>query len=96
MGVPFSHEILKAFHHVDTIAPIVKVAFWTLIFVSILPLVLIGSLLIAVVALLITVNPDLVEERKALVTPVLRVWLKVRACGIARRTLKRKPHYNRL
>jgi hypothetical protein len=38
---------------------------------------LIGALLLAVIALLITVNPDLEQERKLLVTPLLRVCLKV-------------------
>jgi hypothetical protein len=77
MGVPFSHEVQNASHHIDTIAPIVKIALWTIICVSVILSLLIGTLLIAVVALLITVNPDLAEERKRLVTPVLRAWLKV-------------------
>ncbi|PMD14132.1 hypothetical protein NA56DRAFT_755037 [Hyaloscypha hepaticicola] len=72
MGVPFSHEIQRASEHIDATVPTVKIALWTLTFVSISLLILIGALLLAVIGLLITVNPDLERERKALVTPVLR------------------------
>jgi hypothetical protein len=77
MGVPYSHEIQKASEHIDAIMPTVKIALWTLTFVSIALLILIGVLLLAVIGLLITVNPDLERERRALVTPVLRGWLMV-------------------
>jgi hypothetical protein len=77
MGVPYSHEIQKASDHIDAIMPTVKIALWILNFVSISLLILIGALFLAVIALLITVNPDLERERKALVTPVLRGWLTV-------------------
>jgi hypothetical protein len=77
MGVPFSHEVQKASQHIDHIAPTVKIALWTIICVSVILSILIATLLIAVIALLITVNPDLVEERKMLVTPALRAWLKL-------------------
>lgn len=75
MGLPYSHEIQRASEHIDAIVPTVKIALWTLTFVSISLLILIGALLLAVIGLLITVNPDLERERKALVTPVLRGWL---------------------
>lgn len=75
MGIPYSHQIQKASEHIDAIVPIVKIALWTLTFVSISLLILIGALLLAVIALLITVNPNLERERKALVTPILRGWL---------------------
>jgi hypothetical protein len=91
MGVPFSHEVQKASEHIDNIAPTVvtairnidttipyvKFALVANILASIIFSILIVTLLIAVIALLITVKPDLAEERKRLVTPVLRAWLKV-------------------
>ncbi len=77
MGVPFSREIEKASHHIDTLVPTVNIALWTIIWVSIILLILIATILVAFIALLITVNPDLERERKALVTPVLRALLKV-------------------
>ncbi|KAH7407178.1 hypothetical protein BKA64DRAFT_705588 [Cadophora sp. MPI-SDFR-AT-0126] len=77
MGVPFSHEVQNASHHIDTIAPILRIALWTIICVSVILLFLISLIAVAFIALLITVNPDLVEERKRLVTPVLRACLQV-------------------
>lgn len=77
MGVPFSHEIQKASQHIDNLAPTINLALWTIIWVSIIISFLIGALLLAVTAVLITVNPDLAEERRLLVTPVLKAWLKV-------------------
>lgn len=61
--------------HIDAIMPTVRIALWTLTFVSIFLYILLGVLLLAVIALLITVNPVLERERKALVTLVLRGWL---------------------
>jgi hypothetical protein len=49
----------------------------SIICVSVILSLLISTLLIVVVALLITVNPDLVEELKRLVILVLRAWLKM-------------------
>jgi hypothetical protein len=77
MGVPFSREVQKASLHIDNIAPTVNLALWTIIWVSIIISFLIGALLIAITALLVTVNPDLAEERRFLVTPVLKVLLKI-------------------
>ena len=74
MGLPFLHEVQSASQHIDTIAPILRIALWTVICVSVILLFLIS---VAIIALLITVNPDLVEERKRFVTPVLRACLKV-------------------
>ncbi|KAE9365287.1 hypothetical protein N431DRAFT_98401 [Stipitochalara longipes BDJ] len=91
MGVPFSHEIQKASEHidniaptvitalrnVDTVVPYVENALWAITWASIILPFLIGALLLAVIALLITVNPDLEQERKLLVTPLLRICLKM-------------------
>ena len=77
MGVLFSHEVKNVSHHIDIIAPIIKTALRTITFVAIILSLLISTLLVAIVALLITVNPDMVEERKRLVTPALKACLKV-------------------
>jgi hypothetical protein len=77
MGVPFSAEVQKASHHIDTITPILKSALFAIKFACIIHVILFCILLVAVIALLISVNPDLAEERKELVTPVLRACLKV-------------------
>lgn len=84
MGVPYSYEVQKASHdidtasrHIDTITPILKSTLFAIKFACIIHVISFCILLVAVIALLISVNPDLAEERKALVTPVLRACLKV-------------------
>ncbi|PMD30798.1 hypothetical protein L207DRAFT_519908 [Hyaloscypha variabilis F] len=77
MGMPFSREVQKASQHVENIAPYAVSALSAITWASIVLSFLIGALLLAVIALLITVNPDLEQERKLLVTPLLRVCLKV-------------------
>lgn len=77
MGILFSHEIQNTSRHIDLIAPTFKIALYTVICASVFLSLLISALLVTVVALLITVNPDLVEERKRFVTPTLRALLKV-------------------
>jgi hypothetical protein len=79
MGVPFSHEVQRASHHIDSIAPLAKIALITLTLASVIITILLVAILYALVALMITVNPDLVEERKRLVTPFFKAWLKVPA-----------------
>lgn len=92
MGTPFSrevHEVVghvqKASSHLDSIAPITRYALYAIILVSITVPILLWMLLLAVTALLISVNADLVEERKRLVTPRLRWWLKVLVMVVGRR-----------
>jgi hypothetical protein len=68
MGVPYSQEVKTA---VDLAADL---KFAVTCFIIILTIFL-SFIVVAVIALLITVNPDLVEERKALVTPVLKLGL---------------------
>jgi len=71
MGIPFSHEDVQKVHrHIGTITSAVK-------FACIIHVISFCILLVVVIALLISVNPDLAEERKALVTPLLRACLKV-------------------
>jgi cadmium resistance protein CadD (predicted permease) len=68
MGVPYSQEVKTA---VDLAADL---KFAVTCFIIILTIFL-SFIVVAVIALLITVNQDLVEERKALVTPVLKLGL---------------------
>lgn len=78
MGIPFSHEVKTAVNLATDLATELKshatTALYALIFISVIHTFLLAIFLLAVIALLVTVNPDLVEERKAFVTPVVR-WL---------------------
>jgi hypothetical protein len=77
MGVPFSHEVQKASHHIDTITPILKSTLFAIKSACIIHMILFCIFLVAVIALLISVNPDLAQERKALVTPLLRLLVRL-------------------
>ncbi|KAK3075670.1 hypothetical protein LTR53_000818 [Teratosphaeriaceae sp. CCFEE 6253] len=79
MGIPYSKQINAAF---DEVTPLVAAAFDVLqttknialflLAIQIVTIVVLISSLFALLGLLITVNPNLTEERDALVTPVLR------------------------
>lgn len=81
MGIPYSKEINIAFAQVT---PLVAAGFEVLqttknisillAAVQILTTILLSFILLALVALICVVNPDLARERDALVTPVVR-WL---------------------
>jgi hypothetical protein len=88
MGVPFSQEVRNAVDHAAdlksaaiyftrTAVDIAADLKFVVICFTIIHAISLGFILLAVIALLITVNPDLVEERKALVTPVLKGGLRV-------------------
>jgi hypothetical protein len=93
MGIPYSREINKAFEELNQaygqVTPLIESAYdvlettknisLVLLAIQVLTVLLLGLILLALVGLLITMNPDLDEERKELVTPVLR-W----AAGWAR------------
>ncbi|KAM7205446.1 hypothetical protein V8F20_003215 [Naviculisporaceae sp. PSN 640] len=78
MGIPYSKEIHTAF---DQVTPLVEAGFRILnitknvsILVAIiqaLNVVLLWLILLSLLGLLITVNPDLEAERQAVVTPVV-------------------------
>jgi len=68
MGAPYSKEVKAAVDHAAEFK-------FAVIFVSIALTIFLCFITVAVIALLITVNPDLVEERKELVTPVLKLGL---------------------
>jgi hypothetical protein len=81
MGVPYSKEIDAALAQV---APLVEAGFLVLrttknisvllMILQILTVILLGLILTTALALVFSVNPDLIEERKALVTPGMK-WL---------------------
>jgi hypothetical protein len=81
MGIPYSKQINLAF---DQVTPLVAAGFkvlqttknitFLLAAIQILTTVSLGLILITLLALIITVNPDLEHERQVLVTPVMR-WL---------------------
>ncbi|KAE8445356.1 hypothetical protein EG329_013478 [Mollisiaceae sp. DMI_Dod_QoI] len=75
MGVPFSQEIKTALDLAADLKPYAIYTLYTIIFITVLNTILLGVLVVAVIGLLISVNPDLAEERKTIVTPILKWWL---------------------
>jgi hypothetical protein len=81
MGVPYSKEIDAALAQV---APLVEEGFKVLqttknisvllMILQILTVIFLGFIFLAALALVISVNPDLSAERKALVTPTMK-WM---------------------
>lgn len=81
MGIPYSKQINSAF---DQVTPLVACGFRVLettrdisilvALIQVFNFVLLGLILLSMVGLLITVNPDLAAEREVVVTPVMR-WL---------------------
>jgi len=92
MGIPYSKQINLAF---DQVTPLVGAGFevlqttrnitYLLAAIQVLTAVFLGLILATLLALIITVNPDLETERKSIVTPVIKWlagsvgWLKVGA-----------------
>ncbi|TVY54743.1 hypothetical protein LCER1_G006131 [Lachnellula cervina] len=81
MGIPYSKQINLAF---DNVTPLVAAGFevlqrtknitYLLAAIQVLTVIFLGLILITLLALIITVSPDLQNERKILVTPVIK-WL---------------------
>ncbi|KAK3305012.1 uncharacterized protein B0T15DRAFT_531085 [Chaetomium strumarium] len=81
MGLPYSKQIHHAF---DQVTPLVAAGFRVLetsrdiallvAFIQVLTCVLLFLILVVLLALLVTVNPDLEVERRVLVTPCVQ-WL---------------------
>lgn len=79
MGIPYSKQINSAF---DQVTPLVAAGFEVLqttknisillAAIQVITVLILAIILFILLALLITVNPDLVEERKAIVTPVVK------------------------
>ena len=86
MGIPYSKEINKAFEELNKaygkVTPLVAAAYdvlettknisLLLAGIQVLTVLLLGLILLALIGLLITMNPDLEEERVQFVTPVVR------------------------
>jgi hypothetical protein len=92
MGVPFSKEIGASLRHVEGALEHAK-------FISVIAVlciaaitVLMGLIFIALIALLISVNPDLAEERELLVTPIVRWTLKLAVMATRSKKSRRKTH----
>ena len=81
MGIPYSKQINAAF---DQVTPLVAEGFKVLettknisillAAIQILTVILLLSIQVTLIAVLFTCNPDLANERNALVTPILK-WL---------------------
>ncbi|KAJ9646856.1 hypothetical protein H2204_000548 [Knufia peltigerae] len=81
MGIPYSREINAAF---EQVTPLVAAGFEVLettkdiaillACIQVLTVTILAFILVALLALIITVNPDLEKERRELVTPSV-VWL---------------------
>lgn len=80
MGVPYSQEVKTAVDLASDLKGHATIAIYAIVVVSVIHTFLLSIFLAAVLGLLITVNPDLAEERKAFVTPVLR-WILLPARG---------------
>ncbi|KAJ4331031.1 hypothetical protein N0V87_009489 [Didymella glomerata] len=89
MGIPYSREINAAF---EQVTPLVAAGFKVLrttknisivlAIIQVLTVVFLGLILLALIALLYTVNPDLEEERRALITPWLKYYAHITLFGI--------------
>jgi dolichol kinase len=79
MGIPYSRQINAAF---DQVTPLVASGFEVLqttknisillAAIQVITVVILGLILLTMLALLITMNPDLEAERAAIVTPVMK------------------------
>lgn len=79
MGIPYSKQIHLAF---DQVTPLVAAGFkvlettknitFLLAAIQVLNSVLLGLILVVLLALLVTVNPDVEYERQILITPVVK------------------------
>jgi hypothetical protein len=93
MGIPYSKQINAAF---DEVTPLVAAGFTVLrtsrnisillAVIQILTVILLGLILFALFGILVTLSPELEEERKAIVSPTVkwilawmvdRVWIRV-------------------
>ncbi|KAI4141421.1 MAG: hypothetical protein LQ340_007653, partial [Diploschistes diacapsis] len=88
MGIPYSKEIKQAFVELDKaygqVTPLVAAAYEVLettknislllAGIQVLTVLLLALILLALVGLLVTMNPELEKEREEFVTPVVK-WL---------------------
>lgn len=94
MGIPYSREINAAF---EQVTPLVAAGFKVLrtikdiaillAFIQVLTVLLLGLNLFVLLAIVYSVNPDLEQERKILVTPLFK-WLSgVSVWGVLQSTV---------
>src|ERR1700712_2972159 len=79
MGIPYSRQINTAF---DQVTPLVAQGFEVLettkniaillAWIQVLTVMLLALILSALIALLVTMNPDLEAERQAFLTPIMK------------------------
>ena len=88
MGIPYSREINRAFEELNNaygqITPLIEAAYEVLettrnisillAAIQVLTVILLAFILLALVGLLITMNPDMDKERREIVTPALH-WV---------------------
>ncbi|KAF2672375.1 hypothetical protein BT63DRAFT_422847 [Microthyrium microscopicum] len=82
MGIPYSRQINAAF---DQVTPLVAQGFQVLettkniaivlALISALGMIMLGLILTALVALLVTMNPDLTYQRQEVVTPAMKLLI---------------------
>ena len=82
MGIPYSRQINTAF---DQVTPLVAQGFQVLettkniaillAYIQVLTVALLALIVTTLMALLVTMNPDLAEERRAFVTPTMKMLL---------------------
>ena len=88
MGIPYSREINKAFDELNVaygqVTPLIEAAYEVLettknislllLGIQVLTVILLAFILLALVGLMIVMNPEMDKERRELVTPTLR-WV---------------------
>ncbi|KAF2633089.1 hypothetical protein BU25DRAFT_406345 [Macroventuria anomochaeta] len=89
MGIPYSREINAAF---EQVTPLVAAGFKVLrttknisivlAIIQVLTVLFLGLILLALITLIYTVNPDLEEERQQLITPWLKYYAHITLFGI--------------
>ncbi|KAF1933256.1 uncharacterized protein M421DRAFT_685 [Didymella exigua CBS 183.55] len=94
MGIPYSREINAAF---EQVTPLVAAGFEVLrttknisiilAIIQVLTVLFLGLILAALIALLYTVNPDLEEERRILITPWLKYYAHLTLLGFAKTSI---------
>ncbi|KAF2011571.1 hypothetical protein BU24DRAFT_426646 [Aaosphaeria arxii CBS 175.79] len=94
MGIPYSREINAAF---DQVTPLVAAGFKVLkttknisivlAIIQVLTVICLAMILAVLLAILYSVNPDLEQERRELVTPTLQRLAKVSVLGILETTV---------
>ncbi|KAF1357479.1 hypothetical protein EJ07DRAFT_128922 [Lizonia empirigonia] len=94
MGIPYSREINAAF---EQVTPLVAAGYKVLrttknisiilAIIQVLTVVFLGLILLALIVLIYTVNPDLEHERRTYITPLLRHYAQITFFSIAKTLL---------